>query len=42
LRTSSGDELVSTKPSLPEYRAIPTDAKVWVSLPDCRVLPREA
>jgi ABC-type Fe3+/spermidine/putrescine transport system ATPase subunit len=42
LRTASGEELVCTKPSLPHYRDIPTDAKVWVSLPDCRVLPREA
>ena len=41
LRTTSGDELVCTKPSLPRYRDIPADATVWVSLPDCRVLRRE-
>ncbi len=42
LRTGNGDELVCVKPSLPEYRDIPTDAKVRIILPDCRVLPREA
>jgi len=41
LRTNDGQELVSTKPSLPKYRDIAPDAKVWLTLHECRVLPRD-
>lgn len=41
LRTGDGQELVSTKPSLPRYRNITPDSKVWLTLHECRVLPRD-
>jgi len=42
LRTDSGIELVASKPSLPDYRAIAEQSSVCLTLQDCRLLPYEA
>lgn len=42
LRTDDGVEILCTKPSLPHYRDIAPDTRVWVTLRSCRVLPWDA
>jgi hypothetical protein len=41
LRTEQGLELIATKPSLPDYRDIQPEARVWMTLRECRVLGRD-
>jgi ABC-type Fe3+/spermidine/putrescine transport system ATPase subunit len=42
LRTEAGQEVVAVKPNLAGYREIGPEAELWMTLDECRALPRNA